>query len=149
MPLMAAGFKDVKVVARFPADGTDEPSYIDTSTPYEEAIKEAPSPQVTFVLVVKESPVALGSMVISPKKGPLPGSFPEMSQRPASLGACMEACHSAHSVVCSGELLAMYSSASSAGVGPFGGPAPGNNDVPFPAQKEKCGIFSCASAKLQ
>ncbi len=38
---MAAGFKDVKVVARFPADGTDEPSYIDTSTPYEEAIKEA------------------------------------------------------------------------------------------------------------
>ncbi|HEX8839494.1 MAG TPA: DUF4230 domain-containing protein [Sphingomicrobium sp.] len=41
MPLLAAGFKDVKVVARFPADGTTEPSYIDLSTPYEQAIKEA------------------------------------------------------------------------------------------------------------
>lgn len=41
MPLMAAGFKDVKVVARFPTDGTDDPSYLDLSTPYEEAIKEA------------------------------------------------------------------------------------------------------------
>ena len=41
MPLMAAGFKDVKVVARFPTEGTDEPSYLDLSTPYEEAIKEA------------------------------------------------------------------------------------------------------------
>jgi len=41
MPLLAAGFKDVKVVARFPTDGTDEPSYIDLSTPYEDAIKEA------------------------------------------------------------------------------------------------------------
>ena len=41
MPLMAAGFKDVKVVARFPTDGTQEPSYINGSTPYEEAIKEA------------------------------------------------------------------------------------------------------------
>jgi hypothetical protein len=41
MPLLAAGFKDVKVVARFPTDGTDEPSYINGSTPYEEAIKEA------------------------------------------------------------------------------------------------------------
>jgi hypothetical protein len=41
MPLLAAGFKDVKVVARFPTDGNDVPSYIDTSTPYEEAIKEA------------------------------------------------------------------------------------------------------------
>lgn len=41
MPLLAAGFKDVKVVARFPTDGTDEPSYLDLSTPYEEAIKEA------------------------------------------------------------------------------------------------------------
>ena len=41
MPLVAAGFKDVKVVARFPTDGNDVPSYIDTSTPYEEAIKEA------------------------------------------------------------------------------------------------------------
>ena len=41
MPLLAAGFKDVKVVARFRTDGTDEPSYIDLSTPYEQAIKEA------------------------------------------------------------------------------------------------------------
>ena len=41
MPLLAAGFKDVKVVARFPTDGTNEASYIDLSTPYEEAIKEA------------------------------------------------------------------------------------------------------------
>src|SRR3954465_1610569 len=41
MPLVAAGFKDVKVIARFPTEGTDEPSYVDLSTPYEEAIKEA------------------------------------------------------------------------------------------------------------
>ena len=41
MPLLAAGFKDVKVVARFPTDGTNVPSYMDLSTPYEEAIKEA------------------------------------------------------------------------------------------------------------
>lgn len=41
MPLLAAGFKDVRVVARFPTDGNDVPSYIDTSTPYDEAIKEA------------------------------------------------------------------------------------------------------------
>jgi hypothetical protein len=41
MPLLAAGFKDVKVVARFPTDGTSDPSYLDLSTPYEEAIKEA------------------------------------------------------------------------------------------------------------
>ena len=41
MPLQAAGFKDVKVAVRFPTDGTDQPSYIDGSTPYEEAIKEA------------------------------------------------------------------------------------------------------------
>src|SRR5215210_7483687 len=41
MPLMAAGFKDVKVVARFPTEGGDEASYMDRSTPYEEAIKEA------------------------------------------------------------------------------------------------------------
>ena len=41
MPLLAAGFKDVKVVARFPTDGTTEPSYIDLSTPYEEAINQA------------------------------------------------------------------------------------------------------------
>ena len=41
MPLAAAGFKDVKVIARFPTEGSDEPSYLDLSTPYEEAIKEA------------------------------------------------------------------------------------------------------------
>jgi hypothetical protein len=41
MPLVAAGFKDVKVVARFPTEGSDEASYLDLSTPYEEAIKEA------------------------------------------------------------------------------------------------------------
>lgn len=41
MPLVAAGFKDVKVVARFPTEGGDEASYMDLSTPYEEAIKEA------------------------------------------------------------------------------------------------------------
>jgi len=41
MPLMAAGIKDVKVVARFPTEGNDVPSYITGSTPYEEAIKEA------------------------------------------------------------------------------------------------------------
>ena len=41
MPLVAAGFKDVKVVARFPTEGTDDASYLDLSTPYEEAIKEA------------------------------------------------------------------------------------------------------------
>jgi hypothetical protein len=41
MPLLAAGFKDVKVVARFPTEGSDEPSYLDLSTPYEQAIQEA------------------------------------------------------------------------------------------------------------
>ena len=41
MPLVAAGFDDVKVVARFPTEGTNETSYLDLSTPYEEAIKEA------------------------------------------------------------------------------------------------------------
>jgi hypothetical protein len=41
MPLVAAGFKDAKVIARFPTEGTEKPSYLDLSTPYEEAIKEA------------------------------------------------------------------------------------------------------------
>jgi hypothetical protein len=41
MPLVAAGFMDVKVVARFPTEGNDEASYLDLSTPYDEAIKEA------------------------------------------------------------------------------------------------------------
>jgi hypothetical protein len=41
MPLAAAGFSQVKVVARFPTEGDKEASYLDLSTPYEEAIKEA------------------------------------------------------------------------------------------------------------
>jgi Protein of unknown function (DUF4230) len=41
MPLLAAGFKDAKVVARFRSEGTDEASYLDLSTPYNEAIAEA------------------------------------------------------------------------------------------------------------
>jgi hypothetical protein len=41
MPLAAAGYKDVKVVARFPTEGADDAGYIDLSTPYEEVIKEA------------------------------------------------------------------------------------------------------------
>jgi hypothetical protein len=41
MPLLAAGFKNAKVVARFPTEGTDDPSYLDLSTPYNEAIQEA------------------------------------------------------------------------------------------------------------
>jgi hypothetical protein len=40
MPLQAAGFKDVKVVARFPTDGKDVPSYITGSVPYEQAIRD-------------------------------------------------------------------------------------------------------------
>jgi hypothetical protein len=41
MPLIAAGFKDAKVVARFPTEGTNDASYLDLSTPYEQAIQEA------------------------------------------------------------------------------------------------------------
>jgi hypothetical protein len=41
MPLLAAGYQDVKVVARFPTEGVDDPSYVDLSTPYEEVIREA------------------------------------------------------------------------------------------------------------
>jgi len=41
MPLVAAGFKDAKVVARFPTEGSDETSYVDLSTPYAQAINEA------------------------------------------------------------------------------------------------------------
>ena len=41
MPLVAAGFRDAKVVARFPTEGANDASYLDLSTPYEEAIKEA------------------------------------------------------------------------------------------------------------
>jgi hypothetical protein len=41
MPLVAAGFKDAKVVARFPTEGADKASYVDLSTPYEQAINGA------------------------------------------------------------------------------------------------------------
>jgi hypothetical protein len=41
MPLVAAGIEDAKVIARFPTEGDDDASYVDLSTPYEEAIKEA------------------------------------------------------------------------------------------------------------
>ena len=41
MPLVAAGFKDARVVARFPTEGTDDPSYVDLSTPYNQAIEQA------------------------------------------------------------------------------------------------------------
>lgn len=41
MPLVAAGFSDVKVVAQFPTDGTDQASTMDLSTPYEQAIDQA------------------------------------------------------------------------------------------------------------
>jgi hypothetical protein len=41
MPLVAAGFKNARVVARFPTEGSDDASYLDLSTPYDEAIKEA------------------------------------------------------------------------------------------------------------
>ena len=41
MPLQAAGFTGAKVVARFPTDGIDDPSYINTSRPYQDVIDEA------------------------------------------------------------------------------------------------------------
>lgn len=41
VPLLAAGFNDARVIARFPTEGSDEASYMDLSTPYEEAMKEA------------------------------------------------------------------------------------------------------------
>ena len=42
MPLRAAGFENAKVVARFASEeGSGDPSYLDTSTPYNEAIAEA------------------------------------------------------------------------------------------------------------
>lgn len=40
-PLQASGQQDVKVQVRFPTDGADDPSYLDLSTPYEKAIREA------------------------------------------------------------------------------------------------------------
>ena len=42
MPLKAAGFENAKVVARFAGEeGAADPSYLDQSTPYNEAIEEA------------------------------------------------------------------------------------------------------------
>jgi len=42
LPLKAAGFENAKVVARFAGEeGTPDPSYLDQSTPYNEAIAEA------------------------------------------------------------------------------------------------------------
>ncbi len=41
MPLNAAGIGDVTVVARFASDPTDDPSYLDRSATYNEAIEEA------------------------------------------------------------------------------------------------------------
>lgn len=41
LPLKAAGHDDVKVTVRFPTEGTDDPSYINLSTPYDQAIREA------------------------------------------------------------------------------------------------------------
>ena len=41
MPLKAAGFDNAKVVARFASEDRSNPSYLDTSTPYNEAIAEA------------------------------------------------------------------------------------------------------------
>lgn len=41
MPLKAAGFGNVKVVARFPGEAAEEPSYLDQSISYNEAIEEA------------------------------------------------------------------------------------------------------------
>ncbi|MDQ3471751.1 MAG: DUF4230 domain-containing protein [Pseudomonadota bacterium] len=41
MPLTAAGFEGVKVVARFPEEGANDPSYLDRSLTYNQAIEEA------------------------------------------------------------------------------------------------------------
>ena len=42
LPLKAAGFENAKVVARFAGEeDTPDPSYLDQSTPYNEAIAEA------------------------------------------------------------------------------------------------------------
>lgn len=41
MPLRAAGFENARVVARFPGEAEDEPSYLDVSTSYNEAMEEA------------------------------------------------------------------------------------------------------------
>lgn len=41
MPLTAAGFENVKVVARFPEEGADDPSFITRSNTYDQAVEEA------------------------------------------------------------------------------------------------------------
>ena len=41
LPLKAAGFDNAKVVARFATEGTDDPSYLDRSLSYNQAIEEA------------------------------------------------------------------------------------------------------------
>jgi hypothetical protein len=41
LPLTAAGFSNVKVIARFPEEGADDPSYLDRSLTYNQAIEEA------------------------------------------------------------------------------------------------------------
>ena len=41
MPLQAAGFEDVRVVARFAGEEEADPSYLDRSTSYNEAMEEA------------------------------------------------------------------------------------------------------------
>ena len=41
MPLKAAGFDDARVVARFAGEADEEPSYLDRSISYNEAIEEA------------------------------------------------------------------------------------------------------------
>lgn len=41
MPLTAAGIQNVKVVARFPEEGTDDPSFVDQSLTYNQAIEDA------------------------------------------------------------------------------------------------------------
>ena len=41
MPLTAAGIADAKVVARFAGEAADDPSYLDRSATYNEAMEEA------------------------------------------------------------------------------------------------------------
>jgi hypothetical protein len=41
LPLKAAGFADAKVVARFATEGADDPSYIDRSLSYNQAMEQA------------------------------------------------------------------------------------------------------------
>ena len=41
MPLKAAGFENARVVARFPGEAEEDPSFLDVSTSYNDAIEEA------------------------------------------------------------------------------------------------------------